>query len=216
MDAILKPHGTATILLFSAQFDSELPAIGKLKRLLGTEHIKIYKSNGYHSQVIRRIEELVNHMRNFGNSGSRSYLISTHVIILPLGHYEKVFTGIAYSAQLVGGFNLTTAALDELEEIVKRHWEIDRIAETAKEIRQKLERSQEAADRVGINDPSLQAAIDQHDANFDPDYGQTILQEYQRQQRSWYERYMWRDRREAENDDSRPTDQNGDSEPLAA
>jgi hypothetical protein len=111
---------------------------------------------------------------------------------------------------------LTTAALDELEEIVKRHWEIDRIAETAKEIRQKLERSQEAADRVGINDPSLQAAIDQHDANFDPDYGQTILQEYQRQQRSWYERYMWRDRREAENDDSRPTDQNGDSEPLAA
>ena len=196
MDAILKPHGTATVLLFSAQFDSELPTMGKLKRALGTDHIKIYKATGYHSYVVQRIEELVDHMRNFGNSSGRSKINSTHVMILPLGYYAKVLATLAYSAQLVGGFNLTTTALDELETIGKKRWNIDRIACTAKEIRETLERSQEAAERVGMSDPSLQAAIDQHDANFDSNYGQGILEEYQRQQRSWYERYTWRDRRD--------------------
>ena len=216
MDAILKPHGTATVLLFSAQFDSELPTMGKLKRALGTDHIKIYKSTGYHSYVVRRIEELVDHMRNFGNPSSRSNLASTHVMILPIGYYEKVLASLAYSAQLVGGFNLTTAALDELEAIDNKRWSIDRIADTAKQIRQTLVWSQDAADRAGLSDSSLQSAIDQHDAQFDPNYGQGVLQEYHRQQQNWYERHTWRDRRDAENDDGGSIDQNEDSEPLAA
>jgi hypothetical protein len=216
MDAILEPHGTATVLLFRAQFDSELPTVGKLKRILGTEHIKIYKSTGYHSYVIRQIEKLLNHMRELENLHTEPYPSSTHVIILPLGHYQKVFAGIAYAAQLVGGFNLTKAALDELEAIDKKRWAVDQIAKTGKEIRQRLEQSQKAAERVGIIDPSLQAAIDQHEAQFDPNYGQGVVEEYQRQPRSWYERYTWRDCRDAEVDDGGLIDQNKDSEPLAA
>jgi len=184
--------------------------MGKLKRALGTDHIKIYKATGYHSYVVQRIEELVNHMRNFGNSTGRSKLNSTHVMILPLGYYEKVLATLAYSAQLVGGFNLTTTALDELEAIDRMRWSIDRVSGTAKEIRQTLTWTQDAANRFGLSDPSLQAAIDQHDADFDPNYGQGILQEYQRQQQSWYERFTWRDRRDI-------ADGNTDSEiPLAA
>jgi hypothetical protein len=170
--------------------------MGKLKRALGTDHIKIYKATGYHSYVVQRIEELVDHMRNFGNSSGRSKINSTHVMILPLGYYEKVLATLAYSAQLVGGFNLTTTALEELEAIDRMRWSIDRVSGTAREIRQTLTWTQDAANRFGLSDPSLQAAIDQHDADFDPNYGQGILQEYQRQQQSWYERFTWQDRRD--------------------
>jgi len=216
MNAILAPHGTATILLFRAQFDSELPPVATLRRELGTKHIRIYKSHREHVDTIRQIERLCDHLRNFGKSSGNTRNTSTHVIILPLGHYNKSFAAMVYTAELIGGFNLTTAALDELEEIDKNRWSIDRIADTANQIRQTLEWSLEAAKRAGISDPSLQAAIDQHDADFDPNYGQGILQEYQNQQQSWYERYMWRDHRDAENDDSGSIDQNEDSEPLAA
>jgi len=216
MNAILAPHGTATILLFRAQFDSELPPVATLRRELGTKHIRIYKSHRDHIDIIRQIERLCDHLRNFGKSSGNTKKISTHVIILPLGHYNKSFAAMVYTAELIGGFNLTTAALDELEEIDKKRWSIDRISDTAKQIRQTLVWSQETAGRTGISDPSLQSAIDQHDADFDPNYGKGVLREYHQQQQNWYERYMWRDRRDAENDDGGPTDQNGDSEPLAA
>jgi len=216
MNAILAPHGTATILLFRAQFDSELPPVATLRRELGTKHIRIYKSHREHVDTIRQIERLCDHLRNFGKSSGNTRNTSTHVIILPLGHYNKSFAAMVYTAELIGGFNLTTAALDELEEIDKTRWSIDRFADTAKQIRQTLEWSLEAAKRAGISDPSLQAAIDQHDADFDPNYGKGVLREYHQQQQNWYERYMWQDYRDAENDDSGPTDQNGDSEPLAA
>lgn len=199
MNDILKPHGTATVVLFCAQFDSQLPTIGKLKRALGTDHIKIYKSNGNHAYVVRQIERLLNHKRKFGNANQPN-AESTHLIILPLGHYEKLFASIAFSALLVGGFNLNSAALDELESIDKRRWSVDQIAETAKDVRRKLEWSKEAADRVGIDDPSIQAAIDYHDANFDPNYGQTIAQAYQQQQQEWFNQHSWRDRRDAQED----------------
>jgi len=166
--------------------------------------------------TIRQIERLCDHLRNFGKSSGNTRNTSTHVIILPLGHYNKSFAAMVYTAELIGGFNLTTAALDELEEIDKKRWSIDRFADTAKQIRQTLEWSLEAAKRAGISDPSLQAAIDQHDADFDPNYGKGVLREYHQQQQNWYERYMWQDYRDAENDDGGPTDQNGDSEPLAA
>jgi len=216
MNAILAPHGTATILLFRAQFDSELPPIATLRRELGTKHIRVYKSHREHVDTIRQIERLCDHLRNFGKSSSNTRNTSTHVIILPLGHYNKTLAAMVYTAQLLGGFNLTTAALDELEAIDNKRWSIDRIADTVKQIRQTLVWSQDAANRTGISDPSLQSAIEQHDAQFDPNYGQGVLQEYQRQQQSWYERHTWRDRRDAENDDGGSIDQNEDSEPLAA
>ena len=196
MNAILVPHGTATILLFRAQFDSELPPVATLRRELGTKHIRIYKSHREHANTIHQIERLCDDLRNHGKSSGNPRNSSTHVIILPLGYYNKTLAAMAYTAQLLGGFNLTTAALNELEAIDNKRWDINRIASTAKEIRQKLASSQEAADRTGISDPSLQSAIDQHDSQFDPTYGQTIFQEYHQQQQSWYERHTWRDRRD--------------------
>jgi hypothetical protein len=202
MDDILKPYGTATVVLFSAQFDSQLPTVGKIKRALGTDHIKIYKSNGVRAYVVQMLERLLNHRYNYGNASHQPLVSSTHLIILPLGHYEKVFASLVFSAQLVGGFYLGTHALDELEAIDKKRWSINQIAETPNEIRRKLEHSLDAAKRLGLSDTSLQAAINHHDANFDADYGQTIAQEYQKQQKDWYEQYAWRDRRDIPLDES--------------
>ena len=206
MDHILKPHGTATVVLFSAQFDSQLPTMGKIKRALGTDHIKIYKSNGTHAYVVQKIERLLNHRHNYGNANHQPLVSSTHLIILPLGQYEKVFASLVFSAQLVGGFNLDTLALDELETIDKKRWWINQIAETPNEIRRKLEQSLDAANRIGLSDASLKAAIKHHDANFNADYGQIIAQEYQKQLKDWYEQYAWRDRRDIPLDESKSDD----------
>ncbi len=200
MHDILKPHGTATVVLFSAQFATQIPTLGKLKRTIGADRIKIYKSNGIHGHVVRQIERLLNHRRNHGSANHQSDVTSTYLIILPLGRYEKLFASIAFAELLVGGFNLNSVALDQLKSIDRNRWSVDQVAETAKDVRRKLESSKEAADRVGIDDPSIQAAIDYHDANFDPDYGQTIAQEYQKQQQDWYEQYSWQDRRDAQED----------------
>lgn len=200
MNDILKPHGTATVVLFSAQFATQIPTLGKLKRTIGADRIKIYKSNGIHGHVVRQIERLLNHRRNHGSANHQSDVTSTYLIILPLGRYEKLFASIAFAELLVGGFNLNSAALDELESIDKNRFAVKRTVDTAKEVRKKLEWSKEVANRLGIKDTSIQAAIDHHDANFDPDYGQKISQEYLKLQQDWFDQYSWRDRRDTQED----------------
>ena len=64
MKPFLGPYGAATIVLFTSQFDSELPKLSDLKRLLHIPDGAFYRSTGHHSTEITRLEEVLMILRD--------------------------------------------------------------------------------------------------------------------------------------------------------
>ena len=60
----LGPFGKATVILFTAQFDSELPKLAEMKRFLKIPDGKYYRSHGHHSDLCNKIESLIHIHRN--------------------------------------------------------------------------------------------------------------------------------------------------------
>jgi hypothetical protein len=59
MSEFLGPHGKATIVLMRSHFDSELPKLKDLKKLLHIPDGKYYKSSGKHSYDINKLERVL-------------------------------------------------------------------------------------------------------------------------------------------------------------
>ena len=55
----LGPFGKATVILFTAQFDSELPKLAEMKRSLKIPDGKYYRSHGHHSDLCNKLETLM-------------------------------------------------------------------------------------------------------------------------------------------------------------
>ena len=56
MREFLGPHGKATIILMRSHFDTELPKLKDLKKLLNIPDGKYYKSGGRNSNGINKLE----------------------------------------------------------------------------------------------------------------------------------------------------------------
>jgi hypothetical protein len=60
MSDFLGPHGKATVILMRAHFDSELPKLKDLKKLLHIPDGRYYKSGGRNYSSTHRLERLLN------------------------------------------------------------------------------------------------------------------------------------------------------------
>ena len=125
MKPFLGPYGAATIVLFTSQFDSELPKLSDLKRLLHIPDGVFYRSTGYHCRDITRLEDVLRTLRDpTVNSISYTYrrkTLSTDYLATVAGVNQSLFMTLKYSAQLVAGFNLTTQAMEELAALLDHH-----------------------------------------------------------------------------------------------
>ena len=193
MSAFLGPHGKATVILMTAHFESELPKLKDLKKLLHIPDGRYYKSGGRNYAATNRLERLLGVLseirgeeRDWQRHSSSDYLITVAEV------HSNLFMTLKYSAQVIDGFNLTDACMDELEQLMSAYNGNCSMKGDVSNMWATLERNKDRAIKLGITDATI----------LNPDILglQQILQGYGDAEylkatsdlKNWYETYRWK------------------------
>jgi hypothetical protein len=193
MSAFLGPHGKATVILMTAHFDSELPKLKDLKKLLHIPDGRYYKSGGRNYAATNRLERLLGVLseirgeeRDWQRHSSSDYLITVAEV------HSNLFMTLKYSAQVIDGFNLTDACMDELEQLMSAYNGNCSMKGDVSNMWATLERNKDRAIKLGITDTTI----------LNPDIPglQKILQGYGDAEylkatsdlKNWYDTYRWK------------------------
>jgi hypothetical protein len=193
MSAFLGPHGKATVILMTAHFESELPKLKDLKKLLHIPDGRYYKSGGRNYASTNRLERLLGVLsqirgeeRDWQRHSSSDYLITVAEV------HSNLFMTLKYSAQVIDGFNLTDACMDELEQLMSAYNGNCSMKGDVSNMWATLERNKERAIKLGITDKTI----------LNPDIPglQQILQGYGDAEylkatsdlKNWYDTYRWK------------------------
>lgn len=180
MSEFLGPHGKATVVLMSAHFESELPKLKDLKKLLNVSDGKYYKSGGRHSSSIRQLETVLMIMAEL--SGDEDVI----------KHCSNIFVTLKYTAEIVEGFNLTNDAMSELEKTLLAYSSLCSMRRDIEYFLTVLKRNAEKAkemefDDVTVLNPNLAALQEVLSTYGDSEYAK-ITKSIQ----AWYEKYRWK------------------------
>lgn len=193
MSAFLGPRGKATVVLMRAHFDSELPKLKDLKKLLHIPDGRYYKSGGRNYSSTHRLERLLNVLseirgeeRDWQRYSSSDYLITVAQV------QSNLFMALKYSAQVVDGFNLTDACMDELEQLMSAYSSNCSMKSDVDHMWSTLERNKDRAFKLGITDttvldpdiPSLQKILH--------GYGDAEYLRASSDLQTWYDTYRWK------------------------
>ena len=193
MSAFLGPHGKATVILMTAHFESELPKLKDLKKLLHIPDGRYYKSGGRNYASTHRLERLLGVLsqirgeeRDWQRYSSSDYLITVAEV------HSNLFMTLKYSAQVIDGFNLTDACMDELEQLMSAYNGNCSMKGDVSNMWATLERNKDRAIKLGITDATI----------LNPDIPglQQILQGYGDAEylkatsdlKNWYDTYRWK------------------------
>jgi tetratricopeptide (TPR) repeat protein len=193
MNNLLGPHDAATVVLFKAQFKTDLPKKTDIKRLLHVTDLNFYRSRGQHNRTIECLERALDIVR--GNSERRfsrtSSYTSTDYAVMHADVGSNLFLQLKYASELIEGFNLTYQALEELEELNDTFREMleiredyDRWVKVALSNRDRLERA--SITDAGVSD--LPFDIWQKQAEH---YGRKAVDEARQRVTVWLEKYTW-------------------------
>ena len=187
------PHGKATVILMTAHFESELPKLKDLKKLLHIPDGRYYKSGGRNYASTNRLERLLDVLseirgeeRDWQRHSSSDYLITVAEV------HSNLFMTLKYSAQVIDGFNLTDACMDELEQLMSAYNGNCSMKGDVSNMWATLERNKDRAIKLGITDATI----------LNPDIPglQQILQGYGDAEylkatsdlKNWYDTYRWK------------------------
>ena len=202
MSQALGPFGKATVILFTAQFDSELPKLAEMKRLLKIPDGKYYRSHGHHSDLCNKIESLIHIMRNPSDEQDAWYRnrIGTDVFITVPDVHIDLFMTLKYSAQIVAGYNLTNEAVSELQQLLQNRKQVSRMRSICKSWTNTLEEHVKEAAKLGLSDPSITGIDIAAIARMTESYGDAALEQTTNALSVWHQRYRWRTAKEAFSD----------------
>jgi hypothetical protein len=193
MSAFLGPHGKATVILMTAHFESELPKLKDLKKLLHIPDGRYYKSGGRNYASTNRLERLLGVLsqirgeeRDWQRYSSSDYLITVAEV------HSNLFMTLKYSAQVIDGFNLTDACMDELEQLMSAYNGNCSMKGDVSNMWATLERNKDRAIKLGITDttilnpdiPSLQKILQ--------GYGDAEYLKATNDLKNWYDTYRWK------------------------
>jgi len=199
MSQALGPFGKATVILFTAQFDSELPKLAEMKRLLKIPDGKYYRSHGHHSDLCNRIEQLIHIMRNPGDEQDPWYRnkVGTDVFITVPDVHADLFMTLKYSAQIVAGYNLTDEAVSELQKLLQNRKQVSRMRSICNSWPNTLEEHVKEAGKLGLSDPSITGIDIAAITRMTESYGDAALEQTTQALSVWHQRYRWRTAKEA-------------------
>ena len=177
----------------TAHFESELPKLKDLKKLLHIPDGRYYKSGGRNYASTNRLERLLGVLsqirgeeRDWQRHSSSDYLITVAEV------HSNLFMTLKYSAQVIDGFNLTDACMDELEQLMSAYNGNCSMKGDVSNMWATLERNKDRAIKLGITDetilnpdiPSLQKILQ--------GYGDAEYLKATSDLKNWYDTYRWK------------------------
>ena len=193
MSEFLGPHGKATIILMRSHFDSELPKLKDLKKLLHIPDGKYYKSGGRNYHEVSKLEKLLlilqevrGEKKDWKKADSSDYLITVAEV------HSNLFMTLKYTAQVVDGFNLTDSALKDLDTLINDYNQICSMRSDITHMWDVLNRNSTRATEKGFDDTTI----------LNPDvislqktlagYGDSQYANASKNILDWYEAHRWK------------------------
>lgn len=212
MSEFLGPHGKATVVLMNAHFETELPKLKDLKKILHIPDGRYYKSSGRNYHEVNKIHRLLNVLAELrGEDVNKFKNHSSDYLITVAEVHSNLFMALKYSAQIVDGFNLTDQCMSELDKLLERYRSICSMQDDIKYMWRTLEDNKEIAEKQSATDktilnpdiPALQAILH--------GYGDSHYAEVTQEIRDWYETYKWKVKAPSQKSDS-DIDENSETE----
>jgi hypothetical protein len=196
MSSLVEKTGPATLVLLSVQSPAALPKTAELKRGFGCTQLKIYKRNGKFDYEIDYMT-MVHEGRGSIQWVEQEILEAvTHVLALPYGPCEKLQALLTFGEIIKYGFTVDAASMKKLRHLTVAKHAALKVHETQAKVTEVLETAKDLALFVGITDGSLDAALERHLANIDPNYGSEIAAEILEREAKWLAAHTWRDCRD--------------------
>jgi hypothetical protein len=198
-NTFLGPFGAATVVLFTSQFDTQLPKLGEMKKRLGVTDGKYYSGHGNFEQPVRFLENAIATARNAGHPSGKPYpsVHCSHILLTVADVHSDLFALIRFSAELLGGFNLNEHAMEELSRLLDRRQEITWMRMACTGWAEQLTDHKAKARRLKLTDPSILNADVEAISTVTKPYALGALAEVDEEITLWYERYRWRTVQEA-------------------
>ena len=211
MSQLLGPRGKATVILFSAHFDSELPKLKELKKILSIPDGRFYKSNGHHAREIYLLQELLGTVHKIRATGKKFYDFRSSNFFVTVAEVDSnLFMKMKYDAEVVDGFNLTTQGLEELKKILGNFSQINSMRSQVSRMPETLISQQESAIENGFIDSTILDPDIEGLKKMLADYGDKQQAQVYESVEQWYESYRWKvtspSRSKANSDDSENND----------
>jgi hypothetical protein len=156
MSEFLGPYGKATIILMRSHFDSDLPKLKDLKKLLHIPDGRYYKSGGRNYFEINKLEKLLmilqeirGEEKDWNKTNSSDYLITVAEV------HSNLFMALKYTAQVVDGFNLTDSAMKDLDRLIAEYNQVCSMRNDIKHVWDMLNRNCERAKEKGYVDNTI-------------------------------------------------------------
>ena len=212
MSEFLGPHGKATVVLMNAHFETELPKLKDLKKILHIPDGRYYKSSGRNYHEVNKIHRLLNVLAELrGEDVNKFKNHSSDYLITVAEVHSNLFMALKYSAQVVDGFNLTDQCMSELDKLLERYRSICSMQDDIKYIWRTLEDNKEIAEKHSATDKTI----------LNPDipalkvilhgYGDSHYAQVAQEIRDWYETYKWKVKAPSQKSDS-GIDENSETE----
>ena len=194
MSQALGPFGKATVILFTAQFDSELPKLAEMKRLLKIPDGKYYRSHGHHSELCNKIESLIHIMRNPGDEQDPWFQnrVGSDVFITVPDVHADLFMTLKYSAHIVAAYNLTNEAVSELGKLLRNRGQVCRMRFECRSWPKTLDDRAKQIRDGGLSDPSVTDIDISSLSRMFEFYGDAALKQANEALSYWHNRYRWR------------------------
>lgn len=193
MSELLGPKGKATVILFSAHFDSELPKLKDLKKILSIPDGRFYKSNGHHSREIHLLQELLATVHKVRGTGKTLYDFWSSDFFITVAEVDSnLLMKMKYDAEVVDGFNLTTQGLQELKKILNNFSEINSMRSQASRMPETLISQQESAIENGFIDTTILEPDIEGLKKMLADYGDRQQAKVHDSIEDWYKTYRWK------------------------
>lgn len=212
MSEFLGPHGKATVVLMNAHFETELPKLKDLKKILHIPDGRYYKSSGRNYHEVNKIHRLLNVLAELrGEDVNKFKNHSSDYLITVAEVHSNLFMALKYSAQVVDGFNLTDQCMSELDKLLERYRSICSMQDDIKYMWRTLEDNKEIAEKHSATDKTI----------LNPDipalkvilhgYGDSHYAQVAQEIRDWYETYKWKVKAPSQKSDS-DIDENSETE----
>ena len=193
MSEFLGPHGQATIIMMRSHFDSELPKLKDLKKLLHIPDGKYYKSGGRNYHEINKLEKLLailqdirGEERDWNKTNSSDYLITVAEV------HSNLFMTLKYTAQVVDGFNLTDSALKDLDTLINDYNQICSMRSDITHMWDVLNRNSTRATEKGFDDSTILNPDVIYMQNTLAGYGDSQYANASKNILDWYEAHRWK------------------------
>ena len=212
MSEFLGPYGKATIILMRSHFDSDLPKLKDLKKLLHIPDGRYYKSGGRNYFEINKLEKLLmilqeirGEEKDWHKTNSSDYLITVAEV------HSNLFMALKYTAQVVDGFNLTDSAMKDLDRLIAEYNQVCSMRNDIKHVWDMLNRNCERAKEKGYVDttilnpdvPALQKIL--------AGYGDSQYANASKNILDWYEIQRWKVKSSSNSKSTHEDDENEDA-----